>query len=93
MALKLGPEVFMAQSEALRTRRDLTAVLPSLYMPVLVGCGARDELCPPSLHRAMADMIPNAHSICIDDAGHLLPLEQPHALAKSLTTFFNILRG
>jgi pimeloyl-ACP methyl ester carboxylesterase len=92
MAVELGPEVFIAQSEALRTRADLTPVLASLYMPVLVACGREDGLCPPDLHQAMAQTIPNATFVCVDQAGHLLPLEQPHVFAQTLTTFLNGLK-
>jgi pimeloyl-ACP methyl ester carboxylesterase len=87
MAVDLGPEVFIAQSEALRTRADLTSVLASLDMPVLVACGREDSLCPPDLHQSMAQAIPNATYICVEQAGHLLPLEQPHVFAQTLTTF------
>ena len=85
MARSLGPEVFVAQSEALRLRQDLRPALPHLAMPVLLACGSEDLLCPPEWHRHWAAMIgPNARFAEVPGAGHLLPLEQPHAFADEL---------
>jgi pimeloyl-ACP methyl ester carboxylesterase len=85
MAMELGPDVFVRQSEALRTRADLTPVLPTLKMPMLLGCGAEDRLCPPEWHARWRAMIgPRAQVRVFADAGHLLPLEQPDALADVL---------
>jgi pimeloyl-ACP methyl ester carboxylesterase len=85
MALALGPEVFVRQSEALRLRRDLRPQLPGLEMPVMLACGSEDRLCPPEWHREWARMTGrNARCTQIDGAGHLLPLEQPQMLADAL---------
>jgi pimeloyl-ACP methyl ester carboxylesterase len=85
MALALGPEVFVRQSEALRLRRDLRPELSGFRIPVLLACGSEDRLCPPEWHREWARSIgPNARYTEIDGAGHLLPLEQPHVLADAL---------
>ena len=82
MALDLGADVFVAQSEALRTRADLRDVLPTLNVPVLIACGAEDALCPPAWHEAMAAGARHATLHVIADAGHMLPLEQPQRLAE-----------
>jgi pimeloyl-ACP methyl ester carboxylesterase len=85
MALALGPEVFIRQSEALRLRRDLRPELTGLRMPVMLACGTEDRLCPPEWHREWARMIgPNARCTQLDGAGHLLPLEQPQIVADAL---------
>jgi pimeloyl-ACP methyl ester carboxylesterase len=85
MARALGPEVFLAQSEALRLRDDLRPALPDFDMPVLLSCGSEDRLCPPQWHREWAELIgANAQFKEIGGAGHLLPLEQPKALAATL---------
>lgn len=81
MALDLGPDVFVAQSEALRTRADLRGVLPALDVAVLIACGAEDALCPPAWHEAMAAQARRATLHVVPDAGHMLPLEQPGLLA------------
>lgn len=85
MALALGPEVFVTQSEALRLREDLRPTLAKLEMPVMLACGSEDRLCPPEWHRRWAEAIgPNATFTEIHEAGHLLPLEQPTSLADAL---------
>jgi pimeloyl-ACP methyl ester carboxylesterase len=85
MGLALGPDAFVAQSEALRMREDLRPALPNLAMPVMLACGAEDRLCPPEWHRCWARSIGrNAKFTKIPEAGHLLPLEQPKALADAL---------
>lgn len=85
MAHAVGPEGFIAQSEALRLRDDLRPALPHLTMPVMLACGSEDRLCPPEWHRNWASKIgSNAQFDEIAGAGHLLPLEQPDALADAL---------
>ena len=85
MALALGPDTFIAQSEALRLRHDLRPALPGFAMPVLLACGREDRLCPPAWHARWAEAIgPHARIAEVAGAGHLLPLERPDALADAL---------
>ncbi len=85
MAMNLGPDVFVAQSEALRTRADLRPVLSELDVPVLVACGVEDALCPPEWHEAIAVQARHATLHLVADAGHMLPLERPGMLADIIT--------
>lgn len=85
MALDLGEETFVAQSEALRTRADLRPVLDRPGVPVFLACGAEDRLCPPDWHERWAAAVgATAVLHVIAGAGHLLPLEQPDRLAQAL---------
>ncbi len=84
MALALGPDVFVRQSEALRTRADQRAVVAGIDVPLFLACGSEDRLCPPEWHRHMAKQNSNAELHVIDGAGHLLPLEQPGRLGVLL---------
>ncbi|WP_375396668.1 alpha/beta fold hydrolase [uncultured Sphingomonas sp.] len=84
MALSLGDDVFVAQSEALRKRADQRDVLPTLDVPVLVACGAEDRLCPPQWHRDMAAATRQPTLHVVEGAGHMLPLEQPARLAAMI---------
>ena len=91
MAIALGPDVFVRQSEALRTRRDLKPLLPTLRMPVLLACGAEDALCPPDWHQQWARMIGRSAILkVIDGAGHMVPLEQPQLLADSIIPWLSL---
>lgn len=84
MALKLGPDVFVQQSEALRTRRDNWDVLPGIRCPALVACGAEDALCPPDWHRRIAQAMPQSELHVVERSGHMLPVERPDALRELL---------
>lgn len=84
MALALGPDVFVRQSEALRTRADLTGVLPRFAKPIFLACGVEDRLCPPEWHARWASLAPAAQLCVVAGAGHMLPLEQPVRLAEAL---------
>ena len=89
MAVDLGEDVFVRQSEALRTRADLSGVLNEFDGPVLLTCGAEDRLCPPQWHHAMAARCGNAEVEVIDEAGHLLPLEQPGEFWARVTAWLS----
>ena len=89
MAVDLGQEVFVRQSEALRTRADLHGVLDKFVGPVLLTCGAEDRLCPPQWHYAMAARCAHAEVEVIDEAGHLLPLEQPDKFAATIVSWLD----
>lgn len=88
MGLALGPDVFVRQSEALRTRADRRDRLPSITVPVLLGCGREDALCPPQIHQRWLEALPKARLFVAEDAGHMLPLEAPEALAGQLLHMF-----
>jgi pimeloyl-ACP methyl ester carboxylesterase len=84
MSLRLGPDVFVRQAEALKTRPDAWPVLPTLQMPVLIACGTEDRLCPPELHARMATACPQSEFATIENAGHLTPMEQPQKLSSQI---------
>ncbi len=84
MALDLGPEVFRAQSLALRDRADYTETLREVCVPTLVLVGAHDRLCPVARHEAMRDLVPGARLVVVEGAGHLTTLEAPDAVTTAL---------
>lgn len=84
MAHTLGPEVFVRQSRALQRRRDQQASLRKIAVPTLVMCGAYDQLCPVKRHSFMAEMVPSAELVVLDDAAHLPSLESPEATTIAL---------
>jgi len=87
MAIILGPDVFIDQSEALRTRRDNSDAVAQIVAPVLLLCGAEDRLCPPDWHAKLAANCRNATFRQIDGAGHMLPLEQPAAMNAEINNW------
>ena len=84
MAETLGPDVFIRQSRALQRRRDQQAVLRKCRTPALILCGEHDQLCPVKRHTFMAELIPYAELVVLENAGHLPPLEQPEATTAAL---------
>lgn len=84
MAETLGPDVFIRQSRALQRRKDQQATLRKCKVPTLVLCGAHDALCPVKRHTFMAELIPFAELVVLDDAGHLPTLEQPAETTAAL---------
>lgn len=93
MAAGLGPEVFCRQSEALRTRADGRDVLAAFAQPVLIMAGNEDALCPPEWHRATAATLADATLTIVPDAGHMLPLEQPEAMAAAIIAWIDDHKG
>lgn len=84
MAMNAGEEVFQRQSFALRDRTDSVATLGTITCPTTVICGAEDHICPPAYHELMAEQIPGARLVIIDNCGHLASLEQPEIVNQEL---------
>ena len=87
MARALGPDVFVAQSEALRTRDDLRPVLSTLACPMFLGVGAQDALCTPEWHLNWQRRARAARMVVFERAGHMLPMEAPAALVSTLAAW------
>lgn len=68
-------------------RFDETERLASIRTPVLAICGTDDKLTPLRYSATLAAQIPGAALQTVDEAGHLLTLEQPQRLAKILSFF------
>jgi len=84
MALALGADTFVRQSRALQRRRDQQGTLRKCKVPTLVLCGAHDALCPVKRHTFMAELIPYAKLIVLENAGHLPTLETPAETTQAL---------
>lgn len=66
---------------------DRRAEVETLGLPTLVVCGRQDRMTPTNLSEYLANKIPGARLELIDDAGHMVPLEQPRAFNRALRTF------
>ena len=87
MAKSLGPDVFEAQSLALRDREDLQESLAHAPEKTLILHGAEDRLCTPERHHLMQSLAPHATLIAIENAGHLPTLEAPSATTQAVRTW------
>jgi pimeloyl-ACP methyl ester carboxylesterase len=70
--------------QSLIVREADTARLADIRCPTLVVAGAEDQLRSPEEARELADGIPSARLEIVPGAGHLIPLEQPQALAGAI---------
>lgn len=66
---------------------DCTDRLVKVSRPVLVLCGAEDQVIPLRYSQVLANALPQACLEIIPRAGHLVMLEQPLAVARALETF------
>jgi pimeloyl-ACP methyl ester carboxylesterase len=64
---------------------ELEALLPRIDVPVLVVWGAEDTWIPVDRAHRLVDLVPDAELRLIEDAGHLVQLDQPTHLAVVLT--------
>jgi pimeloyl-ACP methyl ester carboxylesterase len=84
MADETGPEAFIRQQTALKTRPDSRPGLSAIRRPALVLVGEGDTLTPPELAKEIADGIPGANLVTVPDCGHLSTLERPEAVNRAL---------
>jgi len=85
MVKDYGVQRFAAHARAAMMRPDRTRLLSGFRGPVVFIAGSHDKLFPPDSMRALSAETGRGMDIeVIEGAGHLLPMEQPRALAKSL---------
>jgi pimeloyl-ACP methyl ester carboxylesterase len=87
MAADLGSRVFVAQSRAMQRRRDQQKTLRRAALPILVLSGAADTVVSCRRQSFMAEMMMHARHQIIENAGHFLPIEQPHAVSQAMGLF------
>jgi pimeloyl-ACP methyl ester carboxylesterase len=89
MVRDYGSARFVAHLLACTRRPDRTDLLARTEVPVLVVAAREDRVIPAAAQRATADVLPQARYVEIPDAGHMLPLEQPSALAGALRAWMD----
>lgn len=76
--------VAMLSSAAQHSAEDL---LPQIKIPTLVIAGERDGFTPPDRSRGMAEAIPGAELLEIEQASHTAPIERPHLVDATIRDF------
>lgn len=71
------PENFMRQLQAIMTWQGTFSRLPNITAPTLVLHGKNDRLIPCANGRILADAIPNAELVELEDSSHIYPTDQP----------------
>jgi pimeloyl-ACP methyl ester carboxylesterase len=84
MVGRMSVNIYAAQTRALLSRPDATAVLKSITCPTLILCGKEDSWSPPERHERMAELVSHAFVRLIDDCGHMSMMEQPDAVLRAL---------
>ncbi len=82
-----GPEAHERQNLALLNRPDATTYIGDFPFPVLLITGDQDHLSTKDVHDAVAAKIPDAKSLVLAGAGHLLPFEQPQAVLETVRSW------
>lgn len=83
----LGKPVLMAQLTETSTRISLAPRLGELDIPVLLVGADSDPFVPWASIDRMAALIPGARTAKAENAGHMVPLEQPDWLAARIADF------
>lgn len=66
---------------------DRAAEVSGIKVPMLIIGGGRDRLVPPKHQYRLNETIPGSRILIIDDAGHMVMLEQPSAVNDALRGF------
>ena len=70
-------------------RTDFTEFLPRIGAPTLAIAGREDLMASPAEMRVIAERIPNARLMVIEQANHLVPSEKPREVAEAMRSFLN----
>lgn len=89
MVREYGAARLIAHSRACMARPDRTHVVAMAGCPLLVVAAGDDRVIPTAAQKAFAHSLTGAQYVEIEAAGHMLPLEQPAALADALRTWIN----
>jgi len=89
MVERQSAESFAAQTRALLARPDAVRVLPTINVPTLLASGTADTWSPLMQHEEIRRQVSDATLVAIDDAGHMAPAEQPHAVAAALRAWMD----
>jgi pimeloyl-ACP methyl ester carboxylesterase len=66
---------------------DVRRQLGQIGCPGLVVCGAEDRMTSPEQNRALAEGLPEAELFLVPEAGHMVMLERPEAVAERIQQF------
>ena len=66
---------------------DVVDRLASVTVPTLILCGQQDRMTPPERSLYLHHHIAGSQLVGVEQAGHNVMIEQPHAVAAALETF------
>jgi pimeloyl-ACP methyl ester carboxylesterase len=71
---------------------EIEGLYPGLDVPVLVVWGSEDTWIPVDRAHRLSELIPGAQLRIVEGAGHLIQLDQPEALATTITRWLSAQR-
>jgi len=86
------PDVLLADLRA-ADGFDVMDDLGRLTVPVVIICGADDRLTPVKYSRFLHEQIRDSELVIVEDAGHMVMLEQPKATNAAIARFLARLDG
>lgn len=86
--MKVDPSTLLGDLRAC-DQFDVRAEVPHIKMPTLILCGAEDVMTPFKFSEYLHTQIPNSSLHILDNAGHMITLEQPREVADLLTQFLD----
>jgi pimeloyl-ACP methyl ester carboxylesterase len=89
MAERTGVEAYIRQQEAIISRPDFRPDLERYTCPTLVLCGRQDQLTPLENSEQMAQAIPKAQLVVVEECGHMSTLERPREVNCALRTWLS----
>jgi len=92
MAERTGIDAYVHQQQAIISRVDSRDDLKRVRVPGLVLCGRQDALTRLANHEEMADLIPGAELVVIDNCGHLSTLERPDEVISAMRHWLGRIR-
>jgi pimeloyl-ACP methyl ester carboxylesterase len=81
---EISPQVIHDDLRACR-RFDVVGRLNEIGASTLVICGQEDHMTPPEYSKYLAENIPGARLLVIENGGHMVALEQARAVAGAIT--------
>jgi 3-oxoadipate enol-lactonase len=81
------PEFVAKRAIVSLNESDTRNSLKDILLPTLVICGTEDCITPPDQSKELADGIPNARLLLIQQAGHFPMLEKPNVFNLELSNF------
>jgi pimeloyl-ACP methyl ester carboxylesterase len=88
MVLNTDPRGAAAAQRGMATRRDYSDELANITVPTLVVAGREDGVRKPEDAEFIHRSIHGSQLVTIDDAGHLMNMEQPQIFNRVLIGFF-----
>jgi pimeloyl-ACP methyl ester carboxylesterase len=82
-----APAAIAGAQRGMAARADTTDVLATIKVPTLVVTGEEDVVTGPEVGRDLAAGIPGARFLLVEEAGHLVNLEQPEIVNEALLDF------